>query len=80
MFKDITEMKKDLKFKEKELQESNFVKIEQHFQSIGGIVPSKKNKSKADDASSRINKQIGRQVKKRNSASFSKGSDGMNRS
>jgi hypothetical protein len=56
------------------------VKIEQHFQSIGGIIPSKKNKSKADDASSRINKQIGRQVKKRNSASFSKGSDGMNRS
>lgn len=81
-------MKRNLKFKEKNLQESNLVSIVQHLRSIGGNhspnLPSKKSKSKTnatDDASSKYNKQYGRQLKKRNSASFSKASDGaMNRS
>lgn len=81
-------MKRDLKFKEKNLQESNLINLDQHLKSIGGFqMPShhsKKSKSKTnDEGSTKQLKQIERQIKKRNSASFSKASDGggpMNRS
>ncbi len=80
-------MKFNLKFNEKNLQESNLVNIMHHLKSIEAhqspTMHSKKSKLKTngtDDASSKHRMLFERQ-KKRNSASFSKASDGaMNRS